>query len=82
MANIVKFSEKTVLMKFQKQEDFEDIFKELEEKARKEVEKEKPDEISEAKRFFDMRYEGQETAITVMEPGDHDWISSFSKMHK
>ncbi|MBI9073806.1 MAG: hydantoinase B/oxoprolinase family protein [Desulfatibacillum sp.] len=59
-------------------------FQAMEDRLKKEVASQgiSANNIGQPIRILDLRYKGEETAISVKEPADGDWTSSFESQHK
>ena len=80
------FSEKTILKPFSKDsvKDLESEFNKIEKKLYEDLLKEnfKRENICPSIRKLDLRYKGEESVITVKEPGDLNYIAAFEKLHR
>ena len=90
LANVAKFAERAIgqtsddIFSPDGQAGLNDRFAELDRQLRAELVAEGVDEtkIQPARRLLDMRYAGQETRITVIEPEDNDYCAAFTQEHK
>jgi 5-oxoprolinase (ATP-hydrolysing) len=80
------FSEKTILKPFSKDavKNLESEFNKIEKKLYEDLLKEnfKRENICLPIRKLDLRYKGEESVITVKEPGDLNYITAFEKLHR
>jgi 5-oxoprolinase (ATP-hydrolysing) len=62
----------------------EPLFTELEAELRSDVEREgiPAQSIAPARRLLDLRYVGQDAALTIEQPGDNDWRAAFERRHQ
>ncbi|MFQ5807629.1 MAG: hydantoinase B/oxoprolinase family protein, partial [Phycisphaerae bacterium] len=60
------------------------VFEELEGGLRREVEQEgvPPNQIGPGRRLLELRYQGQDTSITVEQPRDGNWRLAFVRQHR
>lgn len=86
MADVTRFAEQSVLKPFNAQtlRDLEPTFATLANDLRQQVQAEGVDQanIDPPLRLLDLRYAGEESAITVPQPDDGDWASAFANMHR
>ncbi|QNN21483.1 hydantoinase [Planctomycetales bacterium ZRK34] len=86
MADVKRFAEKSVLRPLDDNTlaELESEFAAMDEAIRAEVADEVDDErnIQPPVRLMDLRYEGEQTPITVRQPDDGDWAGAFAAMHQ
>lgn len=85
MADVQRFAERSVLKPYAPQAltDLEPDFQALELDLTRQVRDEGVDvnEIATPLRLLDLRYQGEQTPVTIPQPADGDWASAFEEMH-
>lgn len=87
LADVRRFSERSILTTWQGHELPESVgncFKELAGEARHEVEAEgvSDERIGAPQRSLDLRYQGIESTINVVEPADGNWRAAYESQHR
>ncbi|HAI12561.1 MAG TPA: hydantoinase [Phycisphaerales bacterium] len=85
MANVKRFAEKTILKPLNEQtlKTLQTTVKQLAKTLYEQVLAEgvAPSDIDEPMQLLDLRYAGQQTAITIAKPADGAWAGAFEQMH-